>query len=94
MQSLICELNLLTEHDTVLFRLARDQEAFCNSDLLFLRVTGEFDDLHAVPQRLRDGIHPVCGGHKENLRQVERHVKIVIAERGILFRVEHFHQRC
>src|SRR5271156_6165914 len=45
MQSLICELNLLTQHDAVLFRLARDQETLCDPDLLFFGVSGELDDL-------------------------------------------------
>ena len=62
-------------------------------DLLLLGVAGEFDDLHAVPQRLRNRIHPVRRRDEENLRKIERHVQIVIAERRVLLRVEHFHQR-
>jgi len=35
--------------------------------LLFARVTGQFDDLHAVPQWLGDGIHPVRRGDEQHL---------------------------
>ena len=79
--------------EAVLLGLARDQEAIRDVDLLLLGVTGEFEDLHAVAQRLRNRIHPVGRGDKEHLRQIERHVEIVIAERRVLLRVEHFHQR-
>ena len=59
----------------------------------FAGIAGKFDDLHAVAQRLRDGIHPVGRGDEQHFRQIKRHVKIMVAERVILLRVEHFHQR-
>ena len=74
--------------------LARDQESLRDVDLFFLRVAGELEDLHAVAERFWNRIHPVRRGHEEDLRQIERHIEIVIAERRVLFRVEHFHQRC
>src|ERR1700693_30654 len=59
MYGFVGELNLLTQNDAMLFRLPRNQEALRDSDLLFFRITGEFDDLHAVSQGLRNRIHPV-----------------------------------
>ena len=61
--------------------LLGDQVFAGNVDLLFAGVTGEFDDLHAVAQGFWDGIHPVCGGDERDLRQIERHIEVMIAER-------------
>src|SRR5207245_348954 len=56
-------------------------------------VTRQLDNFHAVPQRLRDGIHPVGRRNEQHFREVKRHVEIVIAERVVLLRIKHFHQR-
>ena len=93
MQRLVREFDLLPERQTVFLGLPRNQEAFRNVNLFLFRVTGEFDDFHAVAQRFRNWIHPVRGRYPENLRQIEGHIQIVIAEGGVLFRIEHFHQR-
>ena len=73
--------------------LARNQEALGDMDFLFLGVAGKLDDFHAIAQRLRNRIHPVGRGDEDDLREIERNVEIMIAERRILFRIEHFHQR-
>ena len=92
-QSFVGEFDLLRYFHPVFRRLLRNQVSVCNVELLFTRIARQFDNLHTVAQRLRDGIHPVRRGDEQNLRQVERNVEVVIAERVVLFRVEHFHQR-
>src|SRR5260370_17052648 len=87
------ELQLVAFLDAVFGGLLGDQIFARDVDLLLTGVAGEFDDLHAVAQGLRDGIHPVGRGDEGDLREVERHIEIVIAEGRILFRVEDFHQR-
>ena len=72
--------------------LLGDQVFVRDVEFFFSRVAGEFDDLHAIAERFRDGVHPVRGSDESDLGQVEWHVQIVVAERGVLFRVEHFHQ--
>ncbi len=83
----------LVDAQSVLLDLARDQVALRDLDLLLLGVGAELDDLHAVQQRLRDGVQPVRRGDEEDLAQVERHVQVVIAELGVLLRVKHLEQR-
>src|SRR5207245_8733341 len=57
------------------------------------RVALQFDDLHAVAQRLSNGIKHVGGRDEENLRQVERHIQIVIAESRVLVWIEGLEER-
>ena len=57
------------------------------------RVAGERDHLHAVAQRPRDLVEHVRGRDEHDTAQVERHAEIVVAERVVLLRVEHFEQR-
>ena len=92
-QRLVGEFNLFAQRQTVFLGLPGNQKALRDVDLFLFGVTREFDDLHAIAQRFRNWIHPVRSRHPENLRKVEGHVQIVIAEGGVLFRVEHFHQR-
>ena len=60
--------------------------------LLFLRVTGQLDDFHAVDEGRMNRRQLVRGGDEQHLRQIDRHFEIVIAERVILRRVEHLQQ--
>ena len=61
--------------------------------LLFLGVARDLEHFHPVPERRRNRIEHVGGRDEEHLREIERHVEIVIAERVVLLRVEHFEQR-
>jgi hypothetical protein len=56
-------------------------------------VAGDLEDLHAVAQRLGDLRQHVRGGEEHHLRQVERHVEVVVEERVVLLGIEHFEQR-
>ena len=73
--------------------MAADQVAL--GDLAFFvgRIAGKGDDLHAVAQRSRDGIEHIRGGDEHHPAEVERHRKIIIAERVVLLGIEHFEQR-
>ena len=79
--------------DSVLLNLPRNQVLECDVNFFFLGVALQFDDLHAIAQRLGDGVEHVRGGDEEHLRQVERHVEIVVAERRVLLGIERFEQR-
>src|ERR1043165_1435747 len=61
--------------------------------LLFLGVTRDFDHLHAIAKRRRNRIENVRRGNEQHLREIERHVKVVIAEHVVLLRIEHLQQR-
>src|SRR6516225_9221717 len=92
LQSSVRELKLLAFLDSVFGGLLRDQVLARNVDLLFAGVARKFNDLHAVAQRLRDRIHPVGRGDESNLRKIERHIEIMIAEGRVLLRVKYLHQ--
>ena len=85
------KLNLLGG-DAVLFDLPGDQILERDVNLLFFRVSLQFDDLHAVAQRFRDRIEHIGGGDEQHLRQIERNVQIIIPERRVLFGVQGFQQ--
>src|SRR5687767_602256 len=55
-----------------LLELARNQILLGDLGLLFLRVSGEVDDFHAVEQRTGNVLDEVACRDEENLTQVER----------------------
>ena len=61
--------------------------------LFLVRVAGNFDDLHAVEQRARNGVERVGRHDEHHTAQVDGNFKIVVAEGTILLAVEHF-QKC
>ena len=83
----------LLGRDPVLVNLPRNQVLERDVNLLFLGVALQFDDLHAIAQRLRNRIEHVRRRNEQHLRQIERHIEIVIAERRVLLRIECFEQR-
>src|ERR1039458_2227887 len=83
----------LLRRDSVFFDLPRNQVLERNVDFLFLGVTLQFDDLHAVAQGLGDRIEHVRGGDEQDFREIETHVQIVVAERRVLLGIERFEQR-
>ena len=91
LQSFIGEFDLLFGEPGRL-QLLRNQIA--PGDLLFLllAVAGEPQDFHAIQQRLRNGIERIRRCDEQHLRQIERQVQIVIAERLVLLRIEHLEQ--
>ena len=75
------------------FQLLGQKMPPCNLQLFFIGVGAQFNDLHPVEQRPRDGVGGVGGGDEHALVQVERHLKIVVAEGRILRGIEHLQQR-
>jgi len=72
--------------------LARHQILLGDLDFLVLGVPAQVNDFHPVEQRDRDGFKRIGRRDEHHLRQVERHVDIVIAELEVLLRIEHFQQ--
>ena len=77
----------------VRLELLRDEVALRDPELLLLGVARERDHVHAVEQRPRDRVERVRGADEERLREVERQIEVVVAERRVLLRVEHLEHR-
>src|SRR5262249_9102926 len=73
--------------------LARYQVALGDLKLFLLRVASELNDLHAVAQGRRNRVEHVCGGDEQDTTQVKGLRDVVVAEGGILLRVENLEQR-
>src|SRR3989454_3306437 len=89
---------LVAEHElalleAVLLQLLRQEEALGDVHLLVLRVTGETDDFHAVPERRDDGVLDVRRRDEDHLREVVGHFEVVIAEGVVLLGVEDLEER-
>jgi hypothetical protein len=91
-QAFIGELNLRF-CQTVFRDLFGNQVPSGDLEFLFFGVTGELDDLHAISERGLDRIEHVRSGNEHHVGKIERHSQIVVAERMVLFRIEHFEQR-
>ena len=75
------------------FHLLGDDVAAGDLGLLFLSVTGQSNDFHAVAQGGLNRVQHVRRRHEHDIRKIERHGEIIVAEREILLRVEDFKQR-
>ena len=73
--------------------LLGDDVLLGDQDLLFLAVPGELDHLHPVEQGGGDRLQHVRGGDEHDLGEVEVDVEVVVAERGVLLRVEDLQER-
>ena len=78
--------------EAVLLHLLRQQVLLRDVHLLVFRVTGQTDDFHAIEQRRRN-VQAVRRADEHHLRQVEIDLEVMVVERGVLLRVEHFEQR-
>ena len=83
----------LLRRDAVFLDLARNQVAEGDVHLLLFAVALQRDDLHAVEQRRRHRVEHVGRADEQHLRQIERHVEVVVAERVVLLRVQRLEQR-
>src|SRR4029079_1833078 len=72
--------------------LLRHQVAFGDFELFILGVARKANDLHAVHQGGRN-VERIRRRHEHHVREVVIDLKIVIVERRILLRVQHFEQR-
>ena len=76
----------------VFLQLALHEVAARDFDLFLLRVAGEGNDLHPVPQGSGDGIDRVRGRDENDLTEVKGDVEVAIGKVVILSRVENFEE--
>ena len=79
--------------EAVFLELARDEIALGNLQFFRLGVAGQFDDFQPVAQRGMNRLEPVGRGDEQHARQIERQIEVMVGERVVLRRVEHFEQR-
>ena len=79
--------------EPVLGQLAGDEEPLGDAELFLLRVAGDLDDLHTVPQGREDRVDEVGRGDEHDVREVERDTQVVVAEGVVLFRVQDLQER-
>ncbi len=79
--------------EAMFLQLARDEITFGNLEFFRFGVARQFDDFQPVAQGGMNRLEPVCGGDEQHARQVERQIEIMVGERVVLRRVEHFEQR-
>src|SRR5258707_119653 len=72
----------------VLLNLSRNQILESDVDLLLFGITLQFDYFHAVAQGLGHRIEHVRSRDEQNLRKIERHIEVVVAERRVLLRIQ------
>ena len=84
---------MYSRREPVVLHLLVDQVIGRDLQLLFFGVAGDLEHFHAVAQRRRNRVEHVRRRDEQHLRQVERHVEVVIAERVVLLRIEHLEQR-
>ena len=75
-----------------LVELARDQVAAGDLALFERGVARQFDDLHAVAQRSGNGVEHVRRSQEKHPAQVVVDFQIMVLERVVLLRIEHFEQ--
>ncbi|MNQ57142.1 hypothetical protein D3C85_712880 [compost metagenome] len=90
-QRAVVDSQLAILHAVVLHQLGQ-QMVTADMDLLFLGVTRQADHFHAVQKRGRN-VQRVAGCHEHDVGQVEVDFDVVVLERVVLFRVQHFEQR-
>lgn len=78
--------------DAVILELLGQQELTNNVALVVVGVAGDLDDLHAIAERRRDGVHLVGVGDEEDLGEVDRDLDVVVAEGVVLLGIEHLEE--
>ena len=76
----------------MVLQLLRDQMSFSDLFLLFLQITGHLDQLHSVQERPGDRLQTVSRCNEQHLTQIVIDIQIVVMERAVLFRIQHFEQ--
>ena len=64
-----------------------------NGQLVGIGVTRQCDDVHTVPEGVRDLFFHVCGDHNQCFGQIERHAEVVIQETAVSCGVERLEHR-
>src|SRR5205085_12567602 len=79
----VCDFELVF-FESVLARLPRDEVLARDVPLLLVAVAGQINNLHAVAQRRRYWPQLVRRRDEQDLREVERQIEVVVAERVVL----------
>ena len=83
----------LTFFQTVLLKIFWNKIFFCNLKFFLINVSGKLDNFSAVKQWFRNRIKSIRRKNKEHIGNVERQIKIIIAERNILLRIKNLKKR-
>ena len=78
---------------TVVFELLGKQMPLGDVVLFHAGIAGQFNDIHTVIERPGNMGGIVGRGDEKNLAQIKGDVQIVVLERQVLLRVQHFQQR-
>src|SRR5215213_2295095 len=82
----------LFELEPVAFSLFRHEVSLRDLELFSLGVTGETKYLESILKRRWNRMQDVGSGDEKYFREIVFNVEIVILERMVLFRIEHFEQ--
>ena len=77
----------------VLGELSRNEEATSDVELLFLAVSRQLDHFHAIQQCRMERAELIRSRDEQHAGQIERRFEVVIPERVVLRRIQHFEQR-
>ena len=77
----------------VVLQLFGQQMPLGNVVLLHPRIAGQFDHVHTVQQRGRDGVQVIGRGDEEHIAQIKGNVQIVVLEALVLLRIQGLQQR-
>ena len=74
--------------------LLRSGEQVPDSNLILLAggIAAEFNDLHPVEQRLRNGVRCIRCTDEQDIAQIIGHIHVVVRKGVVLFRIQHFQQ--
>src|SRR5262249_9543950 len=82
----------LIGRNPVLLDLPRNQVLERDVDLLLFRITLQFDDLHAITQRLSDRIEHVRRGDEQYFGKIEGHIEVIVTKGRVLLRIKRLEQ--
>ena len=77
----------------MLLDLLADEKLASDLQLLFLDVTGQVDDLHAVLQGRRNAAERIRGRDEQDLRQIRFQIQVVILKGLVLLWIQELEQR-
>ncbi len=78
--------------EPVLLQLLRNQMLRRNVKLFILRIAAHLHYLHTVQKGPRNGLQRIGRSHEEHLRQIQRHLQVMIPESAVLLAVQHLQQ--
>lgn len=70
----------------------RNEIVFGDVEFFLPHISRQRDELHAITKRAGNGFISVGSADEEDLREVDRHIKIVISECLVLLGVQHLEQ--